>query len=72
MFVVTHKKKTVHHTGDFRAQAINLLRPSGFYTYHPVKHSKLVHGGHFVLSVLYGSQNRQRLLLHTALTDWFL
>jgi len=23
-------------------------------------------------SVLYGSQNRQRLLLYTSLTDWFL
>ena len=26
----------------------------------------------FALSVLYGYQNRQRLLLYTALTDWFL
>ena len=24
------------------------------------------------LCVLYGSQNRQRILLYTALTDWFL
>jgi len=24
------------------------------------------------LNVLYGSQNRQRLLLYTSLTDWFL
>jgi len=33
-------QRTVHHAGDFRAQAINLLRPRGFYTYHLVKHSK--------------------------------
>jgi hypothetical protein len=51
---------------------LNLLKPSGFFTYHQVKHSKIVHGGRFALNVLYGSQNRQRILLYTSMTDWFL
>jgi hypothetical protein len=53
---------------------INLLKPSGFFTYRQVVHSKILHGARFALSVLYGSQNRQRLLLYTStsLTDWFL
>jgi hypothetical protein len=29
-------------------------------------------GARFALSVLYGLQNRERLLLYTSLTDWFL
>jgi len=33
---------------------------------------KILHGARFALSVLYGSQNRQRHLLYTALTGWFL
>jgi len=32
----------------------------------------MLHGARFALSVLYGSQNRQRFLLYTALRDWFL
>jgi hypothetical protein len=51
---------------------INLLHPSGFFTYHQVLHSKILHGARFSLSVLYGSQNRQRFLLYTSSTDWFL
>ena len=53
-------------------QEFNLLKHSGFFTYHQVEHSKILHGVHFALSVLYGYQNRQRLLLCTALTDWSL
>jgi len=49
----------------------NLSKPSGFFTYHQVKHSKILHGSRFALSVLYGSQNRERLLIYTSLTDWF-
>jgi hypothetical protein len=30
-----------------------------------------IYGARFVLSVLYGSQNRQRLLLYALLSDWF-
>jgi len=51
---------------------IKLSKPSGFSTYHQVKHSEILHGARFALSVLYGSQNRQRPLLYTSLTDWFL
>jgi hypothetical protein len=50
----------------------NLLQLSGFFTYHQLLHSKVLHGALFALTVLYGSQNRQRLLLYTALSDWFL
>ena len=52
--------------GKFVAQhTFNHLKPSGFFTYHQVKHSKILHGASFMLSVLYGSQNKQGLLLHT-------
>ena len=37
---------------------VNLLKPSSFFTYHKVQHSKILHGAHFALSVLYGYQNR--------------
>jgi hypothetical protein len=50
---------------------VNLLKPSGFFTYHQVQHSKPLHGARFAFSVSYGSQNRQRTLLHTSLTDGF-
>jgi len=40
--------------------------------YHQVLHSKILHVARFALSVLYGSQNKQRLLLYTSLTGWFL
>jgi hypothetical protein len=48
---------------------ISLLQPSGFFTYHQ---SKILHGARFALSVFYGSQNKERLLLYTSLADWFL
>jgi hypothetical protein len=47
----------------------NLLKPSGFFTCHQVQNSKIPHGARFALRVLYGYQNRQRLLLYTSLTD---
>ena len=53
-------------------QEINLSKPSGFFTYHQVQHSKILHGARFAFSVLYGSENRQRPILYTALTGWFL
>ena len=49
---------------------INLLKPSGLFPYRQVKLSKILRGSRFALSVLYGCQNRQRLLLYTSLTDW--
>ena len=51
---------------------INLVKPSGLFTYHRVLHLEILHGARFALSVLYGSQNRQRLLLYTLLPVWFL
>ena len=50
---------------------LNLLKPSRFFTYHQTEHSKILHSARFALNVLYGYQNKQRLLLHTSLTDWF-
>jgi len=32
---------------------------------------KILHGARFALSILYGSQHRERLLLYTSLTDWW-
>jgi hypothetical protein len=49
----------------------NLLKPSVLFTYHQVLISIKYTLCSFVLSVSYGSQNRQ-LLLYTALTGWFL
>ena len=40
---------------------INLLKPSGFFTYHQVERSKILRGSRFALSVLYEYQNKQRL-----------
>jgi len=34
--------------------------------------TKILQGACFALSVLYGCQNRQRLLLYTTVRDWFL
>jgi hypothetical protein len=51
---------------------INLLKPVGFSMYHQVQNSKTLHGANFALSVLYSSQNTERTLLYTSLTDWFL
>jgi hypothetical protein len=55
-----------------RQDVLILLKPRGFFTYHQVQYSKILHGACFALNVLYGSQKRQRLLLYTSLTDWFL
>jgi hypothetical protein len=38
---------------------INLLKHSGFFTYHQAPHSKILHGARFALSVLYGSHSEQ-------------
>ena len=51
---------------------LNLLKPSGFFTYHQFEHSEILHGACFAFGGLYGYQNRQRLLLYTSLTDWLL
>jgi hypothetical protein len=48
-----------HHKGKshIKDHTFNLLKPSGFFTYHQLQHSKILHGSRFALSVLYGSQN---------------
>jgi 7-keto-8-aminopelargonate synthetase-like enzyme len=51
---------------------VKLLKPSDFFTYHQVCHSKILHGARLEFSVLCGFHNRQRLLLYTSLTEWFL
>jgi len=48
-------------------QSFNPLQPSGYYMYHHVKHSTILHSAHTVyLCVPYGSQNKQRLFPYTA------
>ena len=49
----------------------NLLKPSGFFTYHQVSGSKILQGALLALSVLYGTQNKQRPLLYTSLTGFY-
>jgi len=44
-------------TGELSMFDINILKPSGFFTYHQVEHTKILHGARFALSILYGSQN---------------
>jgi hypothetical protein len=50
----------------------NILKPSGFFTYHQAKRSNILHGTRLELSILYGFQIRQRPFLYTSLTDWSL
>jgi hypothetical protein len=50
---------------------VNRLKPSGFFTYRQVEHSKTLHGARFAFSVLFGSKNRQRSLPYSTLADWF-
>ena len=49
----------------------NLLNPSSFIYIPPGLTFKL-HDAHFASSVLCGFQNRQRPLLYTSLSEWFL
>jgi hypothetical protein len=52
---------------------INPLKPSGYYIYHPLYHTKTLHSADSVyLCVPYGSHNKQRLFPQTALTGWAL
>ena len=49
------------------------LKPCGYFKYHRVQHSKVLRSDQTVyLSVLYVSQNKQRLFPYTALTGTFL
>jgi hypothetical protein len=51
---------------------LNVLKLSSFVKYRQVYHSKILHGARFAFNDLYGSKSRQRPLLYTSLTDWFL
>jgi len=51
---------------------VNLLKPSGYFTYLQVSFSKILHGSHIALCVLYGPQNKQEPFPCTCLTDWYL
>ena len=66
---VRQNNREAYQTYELR---VNLLKPSGFFTYRQVYNSKILQGALFALSVLCGYQNRQRLLFYTSLTDWFL
>jgi len=46
--------------------------PSGYYMDCQVNIKKFYVLPTQCIYVLYGSENKQRLFLHTALTDWFL
>jgi len=49
------------------------LKPSGYFMYQRVQHSKVLRSDQTVyLSVMYVSQNKQRLFPYTALTGTFL
>jgi hypothetical protein len=53
-------------------QSINLLKPSGNFTYHQIKIKKFYVVPTLCFCVLYGSQNKQQLLPYKTLRDWFL
>jgi hypothetical protein len=81
-FQELHRNKTSHRAivsatshvrGIPQTEFVTTLQPSGYYTYHQVKHSQILRSAHTVyLCVLCGSQNKQPLFPYTALTDWFL
>jgi endoribonuclease Dicer len=65
--------KRVGETVRFAHEHVNPLKPSGYYMYHLLYHTKTLHSTHTVyLCVLYGSHNKQRLFPQTALTGWAL
>jgi hypothetical protein len=52
---------------------LNPLKFSGYYMYHLLQHTKNLHSVNKVyLYVPYGSPNKPRLFLQTALTGWSL
>jgi len=42
----------------FATLVLNLLNPTGYYTYHQVQHSKILYAD-YIAYVLYGSQKKQ-------------
>jgi hypothetical protein len=55
----------------FKAQWLLYVPHSGYCMYRQVRHSIILRAAHTVyLRVLCGSENKQRLLPYSALTDW--
>ena len=58
---------------DVRHKYSNLLKPSGCCLYRKFNILQILRSAHTVyLCVLCGSENKQRLFPHAALTDWLL
>ena len=45
-------KLQLESTGIDKDPSFNLSKPSGFFTYHQIEHSKILHGARFAFSVL--------------------
>jgi hypothetical protein len=58
------------HTDVWRSEGIAYLKPSGFYMYHLIQHTKTLHSAH--RTYLCVSHNKQRQFPQTALTSWAL
>jgi len=50
--------------------SFNTLKLSGYYMYHQVEHTTVLHSARTVY--LCGSENKQRKFFYTTLTGWFL
>jgi hypothetical protein len=62
----------VYHMKKILKYGVNLLKPSGNFTYYQVNIKKFYVVPTLHLCVLYGSQNKQQLLPYKTLRDWFL
>jgi hypothetical protein len=63
---------TVRYGLNLRVMYINPSKPSGHYIYHQFDTQQFYVVPTMYLCVLSGSQNKQRLVPYTALTEWFL
>jgi hypothetical protein len=71
VYEVTVSNKDYKDFVGFR-DIVNLSKPSGNFTYHPVDIKKFCMVPTLRLCVLYGCQNKQQLLPYNTLRDWFL
>ena len=62
----------VHHSIDLSKYQLNLLKPTGYVMHQQFNIQQLYALPTLYLCVLYLSQNKQRLVPLTSLTDWFL
>jgi hypothetical protein len=51
---------------------LNLLKPSGNFTYHQVQHSRILHCAHIAFMCFVWISDKTASLPYTSLTDWFL